>query len=217
MQFRRALIFLLFLLPLAAQADITTAPKKKTVTLTPAAKVTPIKVTYNPAKYSSSPVAAKLSTRAVDAMVETTPSLYNPRDAQTSTGVLTSLFGPKASSVRYDTRMIQAAQIAEARARRRSVKRCWRYVKEALVEAKVVNTYPQTALAKQAGDELTKRHGFRRIPVTDPFKAPVGSVLVYGGKGAGHVEIRTRAGFVSDFESPTPSKRPLLGVFIKPT
>ena len=45
---------------------------------------------------------------------------------------------------------------------------------------------------------------------------PVGSVLVYGGRGAGHVEIRTEGGFVSDFVSRTPSERPLVGVYVKP-
>ena len=32
---------------------------------------------------------------------------------------------------------------------------------------------------------------------------------------AGHVEIRTKNGFVSDFRSKTPSKRPLIGVYAK--
>ena len=46
--------------------------------------------------------------------------------------------------------------------------------------------------------------------------APVGSVLVYNAnRAAGHVEIRTKDGFVSDFRSKTPSHRPLLGVFVK--
>jgi len=46
--------------------------------------------------------------------------------------------------------------------------------------------------------------------------APVGSVLVYGAnRAAGHVEIRTKDGFVSDFNSKTPSHRPLLGVYAK--
>jgi hypothetical protein len=41
-------------------------------------------------------------------------------------------------------------------------------------------------------------------------------VLVYGSRrAAGHVEIRTRTGFVSDFENKKPSKRPLIGVFAK--
>jgi hypothetical protein len=40
--------------------------------------------------------------------------------------------------------------------------------------------------------------------------------LVYGGgRAAGHVEIRTKTGFVSDFRSPTPSKRRLIGVYAK--
>jgi len=113
--------------------------------------------------------------------------------------------------------MIHAAQIAEQRARQHSIRSCWRYVKEALLQANVVDTYPGTTYAKQAGDELINKHGFRRLSINDPFKAPIGSVIVYGGRGAGHVEIRTNDGFVSDFESPTPSKRPLLGIFVKPT
>ncbi|MEI6561819.1 MAG: hypothetical protein WCO68_07020 [Verrucomicrobiota bacterium] len=170
---------------------------------------------------SSAPVAStasKLSKPAVEAIPSTpAPSLYDRRTAQVpQTGIL-GWFGPKADGVRYDTRMIRAAQIAEERARRHSVRSCWRYVKEALLEANVVDTYPQTPLAKQAGDELIQKHGFRRLSIEDPFKAPVGAVLVYGGRGAGHVEIRTPGGFVSDFESPTPSKRPLLGVFVKPS
>jgi hypothetical protein len=41
-------------------------------------------------------------------------------------------------------------------------------------------------------------------------------VLVYDAKrAAGHVEIRTEDGFVSDFRSKIPSRRPLLGVFAK--
>ncbi len=127
-----------------------------------------------------------------------------------------SRFGPQATRFRYDARMIRAAKIAENRARKHSIKRCWRYVKTALLEADVIDSYPKTAYAKQAGHELTQKHGFRRLPIKDPFKAPIGSVLVYGGRGAGHVEIRTREGFVSDFESATPSKRPLIGVFVKP-
>jgi len=125
-------------------------------------------------------------------------------------------FGPQASKFRYDSRMIRAARIAEARARKHSIKLCWRYVKTALLEADVIESYPKTAYAKQAGEELTRKHGFRRLPIKDPFKAPVGSVLVYGGRGAGHVEIRTDGGFVSDFESAKPSRRPLIGVYVKP-
>ena len=57
---------------------------------------------------------------------------------------------------------------------------------------------------------------FRPLPVRDPYLAPIGSVLVYGSRrAAGHIEFRTRDGFVSDFKSKTPSRRPLLGVYAK--
>lgn len=118
--------------------------------------------------------------------------------------------------IEYDPRMIEAADIAMDRARSRSIRRCWRYVKRALLAAEVVDRYPGTVYAKSAGNELRSNFGFKRIPVDCPFEAPVGSVLVYGGRGAGHVEIRTREGFVSDFASAKPSPRPLIGVYVKP-
>jgi len=112
--------------------------------------------------------------------------------------------------------LAKAATIAQERANAHSKSRCWRYVKEALLAAGAVDSYPQTALAKQAGDELVENFGFQKLPVTDPYKAPVGAVLVYGSKrAAGHVEIRTKTGFVSDFTTPTPSKRKLIGVYTK--
>jgi hypothetical protein len=40
-------------------------------------------------------------------------------------------------------------------------------------------------------------------------------VIVYGGVDAGHVELRTASGFVSDFISPTPYPRPLIGIYVK--
>jgi hypothetical protein len=115
---------------------------------------------------------------------------------------------------RMDPRLLKAVQIAIQRSRSHSINRCWRYVKKALVEAEVVDSYPTTRYAKQAGGELLK-FGFQPIDVADPFEAPVGSILVYGGRGPGHVEFRTQCGFVSDFLSPTPSPRPLIGVYIK--
>jgi hypothetical protein len=112
--------------------------------------------------------------------------------------------------------LVQAATIAQERARAHSRSQCWRYVKEALVASGAVSSYPKTSMAKQAGDELVSTYGFKRLSVNDPYKAPVGSVLVYGAKkAAGHVEIRTKDGFVSDFHSKTPSPRPLLGVYTK--
>lgn len=138
-------------------------------------------------------------------------------------GLLEAIFGKKegeaeatAEAQGFDERMIEAARLAEQSARRYSINRCWRYVKRALKAAEVVDCYPQTALAKQAAVELPERYGFERLAVEDPLDAPVGAVLVYGGRGAGHVEIRTETGFVSDHASVKPSPRPLIGVFVKP-
>ena len=115
-----------------------------------------------------------------------------------------------------DGRLMQAASIAEERAHAHSRSRCWHYVKEALLASGVIDSRPKTDLARDAASELVNNYGFKRLPVTDPFSAPVGSVLVYGtARSVGHVEIRTKDGFVSDFRSPTPSKRPLMGVYAK--
>ena len=115
-----------------------------------------------------------------------------------------------------DPKLMRAATIAQERAHAHSRARCWQYVKEALLRSGAVNSYPKTAYAKEAGHELVNNYGFKKLAVCDPFKAPVGSVLVYDAKkAAGHVEIRTKDGFVSDFRSKIPSPRPLLGIYGK--
>ena len=115
-----------------------------------------------------------------------------------------------------DSRLMQAATIAQERAHAHSRSRCWHYVKDALLASGVVDSRPKTELARDAAAELVGNYGFKRLPVSDPFSAPVGSVLVYGtARSVGHVELRTRDGFVSDFRSKTPSRRPLLGVYAK--
>lgn len=144
-------------------------------------------------------------------------SLLNPTEARLLTKEEQRMFGPKSAGGRYDARMIRAARIAMERAKPQKTWYCWRYVKNALLAAGVVSSRPVTAWAKQAGEELCKHHGFVRLKISDPRKAPVGSVIVYGGPDAGHVEIRTKEGFVSDFISKTPYPRPLVGVFIKPS
>jgi hypothetical protein len=127
---------------------------------------------------------------------------------------------PKSALAKIDPtlnpKLAQAATIAQERAAARSKSKCWRYVKQALLAAGAVDSYPKTALAKEAGDELVNDYGFKKLPVTDPYAAPVGAVLVYTAKGApGHVEIRTETGFVSDFSTDKPSKRKLIGVYAK--
>jgi len=143
-------------------------------------------------------------------------SLYNPKTAQKLDPTQVSQFGPQSGRFRYDQRMIHAAEIAAARAKKHSTSRCWHYVKDALVAAHIISTRPTTTYAKEAGGELTGSFGFQKLGETDPWKAPLGSVIVYGGNGAGHVELRTAQGFVSDFVSARPSPRPLIGIYIKP-
>lgn len=124
-------------------------------------------------------------------------------------------FGKRTDS-KIDPRLMRAASIAQERAHAHSRQQCWHAVKEALVASGAVESRPKTPLAKQAAQELVASYGFKKLPVTDPYQAPVGSVLVYDARrAAGHVEIRTQDGFVSDFRSKTPSRRPLLGVFVK--
>ena len=125
------------------------------------------------------------------------------------------LFGRRATEFKYDRRMIRAAEIAASRASSKPTWRCWHFVKEALLDAGVIAQRPVSPWAKQAGDELCGKFGFRKLPVTDPKDAPVGAVIVYGGADAGHVELRTASGYVSDFVSRTPYPRPLIGVFVK--
>ena len=115
-----------------------------------------------------------------------------------------------------DPKLMRAATIAEERAHAHSRRQCWHAVKDALLASGVISSRPTTAYAKQAGQELVSNYGFRKLTVSDPYQAPVGSVLVYNAsRAAGHVEIRTKDGFVSDFRSKTPSRRPLLGIFVK--
>lgn len=92
---------------------------------------------------------------------------------------------------------------------------CWHYVKHALFSAGVINSYPKTAYAAEAGDELMRSYGFKRLPIHDPYAAPIGAVLVYGNKARGHVEIRTKDGFVSENRSKNRCFYPLIAVYGK--
>src|SRR5436305_2956364 len=99
---------------------------------------------------------------------------------------------PFAGDSKIDPKLRRAATIAQERAHAHSLSKCWHYVKEALVAAGVVRSRPTTLLAKEAGKELVNSYGFKKLPVSDPFQAPVGAVLVYGANSAaGQVEIRT--------------------------
>lgn len=116
---------------------------------------------------------------------------------------------------RIDPKLRRAATIAEERANACSKARCWHYVKEALIAAGAIDSYPQTAYASQAGEELVRNYGFKRLAIRDPYKAPLGAVLVYGNMIRGHVEIRTKDGFVSDYHSKNRCRYPLIAVYGK--
>ena len=118
---------------------------------------------------------------------------------------------------KIDPKLRRAATIAEERARAHTRRRCWRYVKEALLASGVIDSYPKSVNAKEAGEELTRSYGFKKLPIRDPYAAPIGSVLVYykGRNRPGHVELRTKSGFVSDFRSKTAQPHPLLGIYAK--
>ena len=116
---------------------------------------------------------------------------------------------------RIDPKMRRAATIAEERANAHSKAHCWQSVKEALVASGAINSYPKTAYACQAGEELARNYGFKRLFIRDPYKAPLGAVLVYGNVSRGHVEIRAKDGFVSDYRSKYRCRCPLLAVYGK--
>ncbi len=159
---------------------------------------------------SFSPTASKLP--AAPAFV------YTDASGNQGSAPIVDEYQPKKLTIapQLDPKLERAATIAEERANAHSRSLCWRYVKDALVASGAVASRPQTAWAKEAGDELVRDYGFTKLDITDPYAAPVGSVLVYTAAGApGHVEIRTKAGFASDFRTPTPSRRPLLGVYAK--
>jgi hypothetical protein len=115
--------------------------------------------------------------------------------------------------LRIDPKLRRAATIAQERANAHSKARCWQYVKEALLRSGAVSSYPKTAYAYQAGEELTGTYGFKKLSVHDPYAAPLGAILVYGGRG--HVEIRTKDDFVSDYHSKNRCFYPLLAVYAK--
>ncbi len=116
---------------------------------------------------------------------------------------------------RLDPRLRKAATIAQERANARSRSRCWQYVKTALVESGIIDSYPKSNYATEAGDELVRNYGFKRLPIQDQFAAPVGAVLVFGHGTEGHVVIRTKTGFVSDYWTSNRCKYPLVAVYGK--
>ncbi len=127
------------------------------------------------------------------------------------------IHAPAAVDSRIDPSLRRAATIAQERSSARTKARCWRYVKEALLAAGAVSSYPKTNYACQAGEELVRSFGFKKLPMRDPYAAPLGAVIVYGkgAGGAGHVELRTKTGFASDYHSKNRCYYPVLAVYGK--
>jgi hypothetical protein len=169
----------------------------------------PVRPMNQPTVSSTTKPGSRFSFRSPDGKKESAPVItqYYPKQ-------IVYPFGKVDRHI--DSRLTQAASIAQERAHAHSRSRCWHYVKDALLASGVIDSRPKTELARDAASELVNNYGFKRLSITDPFSAPVGSVLVYGtARSVGHVEIRTKDGFVSDFRSPIPSKRPLMGVYAK--
>jgi hypothetical protein len=154
---------------------------------------------------------------SITAVASAEDSLLNKSQTRRLTPEEQSAFGPKSGGLNYDKRMIHAAEIARKRAHPHMTWHCWAYVKDALLAANVVPTRPKSAWACQAGTELCRDYGFRKLSTLNPYKAPVGAVIVYGGNDAGHVELRTDTGFASDFISREPYPRPVIGIYVKPS
>lgn len=171
--------------------------------------------------------ALAVNARAEGLVHSTTRYYYRGNDGQVSSArIVRRYYGrvrrpvvhPSAAiDARLDPSLRRAATIAEERANARTQARCWRYVKEALLAAGAVSSYPKTAYACDAGDELVRSYGFKRLPMRDPYAAPLGAVIVYGkgSNGAGHVELRTKNGFVSDYRSKDRCYYPVLAVYGK--
>jgi hypothetical protein len=169
----------------------------------------PVRPMNQPTVSTTAKPASRFSFRTAQGKTESVPVItqYYPKQ-------MVYPFGKVDKHI--DSRLTQAATIAQERAHAHSRSMCWHYVKDALLASGVIDSRPKTELARDAASELVNNYGFKRLSVTDPFSAPVGSVLVYGtARSVGHVELRTKEGFVSDFRSPTPSRRPLMGVYAK--
>jgi hypothetical protein len=181
------------------------AAKESTRTFT----MDPVRPMNQPTVSSTAKPSSRFSFRSADGKKESVPVItqYYPKQ-------IVYPFGKVDKHI--DNRLVQAASLAQERAHAHSRSRCWHYVKDALLASGVIDSRPKSELARDAAAELVNNYGFKKLAISDPFSAPVGSVLVYGtARSVGHVELRTKEGFVSDFRSPTPSRRPLMGVYAK--
>jgi hypothetical protein len=110
----------------------------------------------------------------------------------------------------------------------RTGQNCWAGVKTSLLAAGLVDSYPSTGYASQAGGELESKYGFTKLNISDPLQAPNGAVIVYANSAdpRGHVEIKStdssgNTKWVSDLSRNNPDSlnRPstvrVTGIYVK--
>lgn len=102
---------------------------------------------------------------------------------------------------------------------KRSTGECYRYVKRGLLQGGVVGHYLPGGSASDAANVLPQ-NGFTKLPSNNPYAAPAGAVIVYGGGKHGHIEMRTSdGGFVSDYYSKNARSdagtRHVIGIYTK--
>jgi len=213
------------------QAEVTTKPNSQVATkertfepVRPIAKEKPaVPIKQTPEVITKpNPQAATKGTKFEPVRPIPHYNFKTPDGRQESVPIITHYYPnqivhPLGTTDRHlDPKLSRAATIAQERAHAHSRSMCWHAVKEALLASGVIDSRPKSEYARDAAQDLVSNYGFKKLSVRDPFAAPIGSVLVYGtNRSAGHVEIRTKDGFVSDFRSPTPSHRPLIGVYAK--
>lgn len=105
------------------------------------------------------------------------------------------------------------SQIALSAAESHSTKLCLTYVRKAVQKYKGLADVADTESAKDWGPILENKYGARKLPIRDPDDAPNEAIIVYTGGKHGHVEIKTQAGYVSDFVSTRHSKRRVTGIY----
>lgn len=97
--------------------------------------------------------------------------------------------------------------------------RCLKAVRIAVQTAKGMPLKGDVLYAKDFGPVLVEKYKATPLRIRDPKKAPVGAIIVYGPWGksrnpAGHVEIKTAKGYVSDHISKTPYPGPVRGIYL---
>jgi hypothetical protein len=96
---------------------------------------------------------------------------------------------------------------------------CLRAVRIAVQKAKGMPLKGDVLYAKDFGPVLVEKYKAKPLPIRDPKKAPIGAIIVYDSAAksknpAGHVEIKTKIGYVSDHISKQPYPGPVKGIYL---